>query len=214
MRRLFLLAAFVVIIAPTLWSQMRGSRATVPVGRFGFPIHNSFGGGFGFGHNRFFFNRGPFFLGHRHNFFFGGSFASPYYYPYYDGGYGGYSYPVVVQTAPAPAYYPEQYYEQSDLRHDVDVLTGKVDRLQRDVEGRQPVPRPPVRSQEVAPRQTTILVFKDQHVREVENYAIVGETLWVLNEEKADKIPLADLDLDSTVRFNDERGMDFQVPRN
>ncbi len=59
----------------------------------------------------------------------------------------------------------------------------------------------------------TALVFRDQHVEEIRNYAIAGGTLWVLNEQAAKKIPLAQLDLAATVKMNDDRGVDFQVPR-
>ena len=58
-----------------------------------------------------------------------------------------------------------------------------------------------------------MLVFKDQHLQEVQNYAVVGETLWILDEKKASKVPLADLDLDATTRLNEERGVEFEVPR-
>jgi hypothetical protein len=61
---------------------------------------------------------------------------------------------------------------------------------------------------------TTALVFNDQHVEEVKNYAIAGGTLWVLNDHQAGKkIPLAQLDLAATAKMNDDRGVDFQVPR-
>ncbi len=56
-------------------------------------------------------------------------------------------------------------------------------------------------------------MFRDKHTEEVQNYAIIGQTLWILNEEKAMKIPLADLDVPATVKANDERGIDFKVPR-
>jgi hypothetical protein len=60
----------------------------------------------------------------------------------------------------------------------------------------------------------TALVFRDQHMEEVRNYAIAGGTLWVLNDHQAGKkIPLAQLDLPATVKMNDDRGVDFQVPR-
>ena len=59
----------------------------------------------------------------------------------------------------------------------------------------------------------TALVFQDKHVEEVRNYAIAGGTLWVLNDQAAKKIPLAQLDLAATVKMNDDRGVDFQVPR-
>lgn len=60
----------------------------------------------------------------------------------------------------------------------------------------------------------TALVFRDQHVEEVRNYAIAGGTLWVLNDHQVGKkIPIAQLDLPATVKMNDDRGVDFQVPR-
>lgn len=58
----------------------------------------------------------------------------------------------------------------------------------------------------------TMLVFKDGHHQEVENYAIVGDTLWDLTGDRRHKIALSDLDLDATVKANDDRGIDFAVP--
>jgi hypothetical protein len=223
MRRLFAIATLVSALAATpLWSQMRGGRMGAPIGRFGFPSHGStfFGGGFGFGHHPgFFFNRNPFFFGHRHGFFFSGGFG----YPFYPAYYGGYSYPIVVQTpapdySPAPRYYyessprpsnyyPDPYYEQGELRRDVDELTGKVDRLQRDVESGQHS-----KSENIS-RPKTVLVFKDNHTREVQNYAIVDHTLWLLDAQRAEKLPLNSLDVDATIKLNDERGIEFQMPR-
>jgi len=87
----------------------------------------------------------------------------------------------------------------------VQSLNGKIDRLQADVEARH---RPQTEQE-----RATALVFRDQHVEEVRNYAIAGGTLWVLNDTAAKKIPLAQLDLPATVKMNDERGVDFQVPR-
>jgi hypothetical protein len=64
------------------------------------------------------------------------------------------------------------------------------------------------------PEPATDLVFRDQHVEEVRNYAIADGTLWVLNDSEAGKkIPLADLDLVATAKVNDDRGVDFQVPK-
>ena len=73
------------------------------------------------------------------------------------------------------------------------------------------VPRPREEENQAA---TTALVFLDQHVEEIKNYAIAAGTLWVLNDHQAGKkIPLAQLDLDATIKMNDDRGVDFQVPR-
>jgi len=59
----------------------------------------------------------------------------------------------------------------------------------------------------------TVLVFKDGHRVEVHNYAIVGNTVWDLSEHLAKRIMLDDLDLDATMKVNDERGTPFRYPR-
>jgi len=132
------------------------------------------------------------------------------YYPY--GYYGWYDDPLAYNTdnedqdSYAGASYPAPYPENdSGLQRDVQALNGKIDRLQADVEARN---RPKT---DLEP--ATALVFRDQHIEEVRNYAIAGETLWVLNAQAAKKIPLAQLDLAATVKMNDDRGVDFQVPR-
>lgn len=100
---------------------------------------------------------------------------------------------------------PPPYRDDSGLQRDVEGLNSKIDRLQADVEARNH----PKTEQE----PETALVFRDKHVEEVRNYAISGATLWVLNDAAAKKIPLAQLDLDATVKMNDDRGVDFQVPQ-
>jgi len=74
------------------------------------------------------------------------------------------------------------------------------------------VPHPPLK-QETAARQSTMLVFKDKRRQEIQNYAVVGGTLWILDEKKASKVPLSDLDVEATTRLNDERGVEFELPR-
>jgi hypothetical protein len=63
-----------------------------------------------------------------------------------------------------------------------------------------------------APPQPTMLVFKDGQKLQVENYAIVGATLYDLTPGRHRKIMLADLDLDATEKLNDEQGVSFQLP--
>lgn len=58
----------------------------------------------------------------------------------------------------------------------------------------------------------TVLVFHDQHKKEVDNYAIVGQTLWAFAPQHTEKIALADLDIPATVKANDDRGITFRVP--
>jgi hypothetical protein len=62
------------------------------------------------------------------------------------------------------------------------------------------------------PVDPTLLVFKDGHKLEVENYAIVGATLFDLTAGHPRKIALAELDLDATRKQNDDRGILFQLP--
>jgi hypothetical protein len=71
--------------------------------------------------------------------------------------------------------------------------------------------RPREAESPAAPTSATVLVFRDQHQQEVQNYAIVGQTLWSFGPH-TQKIPLADLDLAATTKANDDRGVDFHVP--
>jgi len=58
----------------------------------------------------------------------------------------------------------------------------------------------------------TTLVFKDGHEIEVANYAIVGQSLYDLTPGHHRKIALADLDIPSTQKQNDDNGAVFQLP--
>jgi hypothetical protein len=62
------------------------------------------------------------------------------------------------------------------------------------------------------PVAATVLVFRDQHKQEVQNYAIVGQTLWAFSAGHTQKIPLANLDIPATEKANDDRGVTFHVP--
>jgi len=62
------------------------------------------------------------------------------------------------------------------------------------------------------PLPATVLVFRDQHKQEIQNYAIVGQTLWNFSPQHTEKIPLSQIDLPATTKANDERGVDFRLP--
>ena len=87
-------------------------------------------------------------------------------------------------------------------------------REQREERIATPEPAPAVAAPEtpVPDQPKTVLIFKDGHQSEVENYAVIGDTLFDLSEGRRHKIPLADLDLTATARENDDRGIDFTVP--
>jgi hypothetical protein len=62
------------------------------------------------------------------------------------------------------------------------------------------------------PPLPTTLIFKDGHQLEIENYAIVNQTLYDLTPGHPRKIALADLDLPATQKQNDDRGVPFDLP--
>jgi hypothetical protein len=63
-----------------------------------------------------------------------------------------------------------------------------------------------------SPVDPTILVFKDGHQLEIDNYAIVSQTLYDLTPGHPRKIALADLNLPATQKQNDDRGITFELP--
>ena len=59
----------------------------------------------------------------------------------------------------------------------------------------------------------TVLVFRDQHQREIHNYAIVDGLLYNLTPQRTEKIALAILDIPATIKANEDRGVEFSLPR-
>jgi hypothetical protein len=134
--------------------------------------------------------------------YYGGDFYStPNYYPGYD--YYGSSY-----SSPG-------YSAQNDIaqqQQDIDRLEDEVARL-REQRETQPQAREDSGPQTETPSQPTLLVFRDKHTQEVQNYAIVGGTLWIFSEQRATKLPLSWLDIEATTQANDDRGVNFQLPK-
>lgn len=166
------------------------------------------------------------FHGHRPGFpYSGGYYGYPWWYgtagnyfsyplyPYY-----GYGYPLSgddsesYQQAPAQAPAPEQ---DSGLSDQVAELNNEVQMLQQEQATREYL-RPPAAETRAAAQQekplSTVLVYRDGHQMEVENYAIVGNTVWVVGDQTTRKIPLSDLDLDVTEKLNADRGIEFVAP--
>jgi hypothetical protein len=230
MRRWFYIAAFsVVLLSLPAWAQRRGGGAAHSSSSGGgfaaHPSGPSYGGNVGHSSSTHFGTGNSYTYryhypgnsyGRRYYYRYGSYYPYAAYYPY--GGYygwypdsgnyqdGGYQDGNQGADSYADSNYPGPYRSdnESGLQRDVQALSSKIDRLQADVEARN-------RPKEMEP--ATALVFRDQHVEEVRNYAISGGTLWVLSDKAAKKIPLAQLDLDATVKMNDDRGVDFQVPR-
>ncbi len=157
---------------------------------------------------------------HRHCWGWGCGFwnGSPWWWGY---GYAGYYGPWWGDWDSSYSNYDEEQQREAQLAEQMNALNLEEQRLreredqQRDREQKyaQAQQTQPAQPAHDVPVPATVLVFRDQHRQEVVNYAIANGTLWVLNEQTAKKIPLADLDLSATAKVNDERGVEFQVPR-
>jgi len=147
---------------------------------------------------------------------------------------GVYGLPYYAYDPGYMPYYP--YYQANDAQNDTyeDPYDGGptvFDRRGRGTPARPPAadspaadsenqatrsaPPPPPASETDPPplsQPATVLVFKDGRRMEIENYAIVGNTLYDLSDGARRKVPLADLDIGATTKQNDERGIDFQIP--
>jgi len=127
-----------------------------------------------------------------------------YYWPYY--GYYGWNYPYDYYSSDA---YQQPYPQQPT----VVVVDPKPDEERygdHSFDSSQQAKAPPAPPEEQEP---TLLVFRDGHQQEIRNYAIVGPMLWDFGAKGTHKIPLSDLDLDTTRKLNDERGVEFVLPK-
>jgi len=135
------------------------------------------------------------------------------YYGYYDYGYPGYfgddSYSADSYQNYPPPDYSSAYIESDRQQAAIDRLENEVDRLRQEREARESQSS---QARSKADSEAIELVFRDKHTEEVQNYAIVGQTLWILNAKRARKIPLTQLDIPATKKANDDRGVDFQLP--
>ncbi|MBZ5514610.1 MAG: hypothetical protein LAN62_07160 [Acidobacteriia bacterium] len=135
------------------------------------------------------------------------AFNAPLIVPYYIG-YSPSDYqPVEEPSAPQP--------DQTEM------LAGQIEKLTQAVESLQEerAAREPAQASAVAPRAAAqqefvplALVYRDGRRAEVQNYAILGQTLWVFAGQATRRIALADLDLKATEKLNDERGVEFLPP--
>ena len=139
-------------------------------------------------------------FGHNPRFGIRRRFSPTYYWPYY----GYYEYPY-------GDYYGDVYPQQSAVVDPPPSDDRYGDHTFEEARISPPRPKaPPAAPEEQDP---TVLVFRDGHKQEVRNYAIVGQMLWDFGANGTHKIPLSDLDLDTTRKLNDERGVDFVLPK-
>ena len=85
-------------------------------------------------------------------------------------------------------------------------------RAELDGETQAYAPAPSAPAEEITSQPLTVLVYRDGHQLDVQNYAIQGDLLFDLTPGHPRKIALSDLDLDATEKANDDRGLDFRLP--
>ena len=130
-----------------------------------------------------------------------------------------YAYPLYTDAYyqnpdPQPVY-PEPVYDNSaQTNTQLERLNYEVEQLRADRENaRENQRRQEAPPKDLGPITPTILVFADGHRVEVNNYAIVGKTVWILSDHTAtQKVQLSQLDLPATKKANDDNGVDFVVP--
>ena len=134
----------------------------------------------------------------------GADFSYPLY-PYY-----GYGYPNGDSSSAADTQAASAAPADDPLVGQVQALTDEVDEMraeqaanERDLAFAAPpaIPEPKPAS--------TILVFRDGHQMEVQNYAVMGAMVWVLGDQTTRKVALAELDMDVTRKLNADRGVEF-----
>ena len=166
------------------------------------PFHNPHG----FGDGRHHHNQGLV------NPFYGATYYVPYAYPVYVmPTYDTSVYDNAMENT-QPASGPDA---AEEVRRELESLRSTVreyrDELRATRVTEQPAPTAEL-VQPAANQPQTVLVFRDGHQVDVENYAIVGGMLYDLSAGHTKKVALAELDLAATVKQNDERGVQFRVP--
>ncbi len=155
----------------------------------------------GFGH----FGAAPPIQGHHHH-NPGQGYPGAYYFPY--------AYPYVVDGPPLDENQDEDQTAApvvSDRRAPPSAATSDESGSASNP-AEQAQASPLVAEADTTPQPLTVLVFKDGHQVEIDNYAIVGATLYDLSQDRRWKIGLSELDLPATIKENDNRGLDFQLP--
>jgi hypothetical protein len=148
-------------------------------------------------------------LRHRSPLYYGG-YYSPWYWDWYGSSYDSYD-------------SSQNDYAQTQMLRQIDDLSQEVQRLRQEQEYSEqtagsvppasaPAPQPSAEPAKIDTGLPVVLVFFDKKIQEVKNYAVMNEMLVVFDGSRTTKIPLRDLDLAATMKLNDERGVDFQIP--
>jgi hypothetical protein len=156
--------------------------------------------------------------GFRHSGFFNGPYWYPGFYPdYYPDFYDSHEYqPPPPAPAPEPVAAPQQQPLPApallELQGDQWVKVTSFTTAQSPLSTRAAQPTSLV--QEMPP---TILVFRDGHNEELTSYSIIGDSIYTKSDYWTSgtwtrTIQIADLDISSTLKQNQRRGVKFELP--
>jgi|SRR5205823_1780929 len=212
--------AAAVLVSPSL-AQMRG--AGVSRGIVGGAPGRGFRVDFGHGRVEHRFPRQPIFIG------------DPFWYSGYDSQpvYEAAAPEVIVVQPPAapaqttPTVPPEPVVIEWQGDHFVRMTLAEASSRQRGpadyseksaarfLSGKSAPRKPEAQSPEELP--PAVLIFRDGHKEEVSKYTIIGPNMYATSDYWSSgtwskKIQLADLDVPSTVKLNQERGVKFKLP--
>ena len=176
-----------------------------------FPCDNGFFFNSGFGFGSPFFNSG---FGFGSPFFDSGfGFGSPFLF----GGYPYSYYPSDYNAAPQPAAASSDNSGAVELAREVQRLSDQIEDLRYEEGRRESAERrdtPPSHSSlsAQAPASSTTFVLRDGRHIVAQNYAIAGQSLWIVDEHRARKIALVDVDRAATEQVNAANGVDIRFP--
>ena len=135
-----------------------------------------------------------------------GYFFSPYLYPFLDYGsapYGG--------APDDPPYDPNADYQamaQNAIGLQLQRLTAEVQQMKFDQQAQSPLvaavpqPAPP-------PAPPITIVLRNGQQLQVQNYAVMGATLWDFSNQPARKIPVSNIDVEASAKASSASGADF-----
>jgi hypothetical protein len=193
-----------------------GMRGGPPGMMSGVRSHNGFHSS-GIWHSGFHHGNGPrLIIGSR---FVGSRFRNPYYAYAPFGYYSPFWWDWYSSSSYDRSDNNDNYVAQRQAQQQIDDLSQQVQDLQQ-AQGERaysqaPVPRPPAPANteaKIEPAMSVVLVYLDRRIEEIKNYAVANEKVVVFDNHHIKKIPLADIDLAATMKLNDERGVDFQIP--
>ena len=136
-----------------------------------------------------------------------GYFSAPYYYPflgYSDTGYASSSYdPPPAQDSSLE----NMMAAQGTLSHQVQILSDQIEQL-RNAQQRGAVPgnEDP---QQATPQTAITVVLRNGQQIQVQNYAVMNQTMWDFTRQPARKIPVSSIDIAASTSATEAKGAEF-----